>query len=423
LPEAFAPLPGNNQETVIIVINRANNKPIFLMRKVLLVILLLISSKAFTQSTNAILKTSDQLVSQKKYKTAFDVLNKADPKNRNPDIVIAKEDIVLAYFVTSIMHKMFSLMDLKSNEDIMDYRGKAGSSQLYVLPVDSVLNELIKTDHDNYKLYKALGNYYYEVFLHYNAHWTETPETLFKRIEDNYAKVIELQKADYMVYYELGYINEVQEKYGPAANYFLKSIELNSHCANAYYNLAYAELYQNNRSEALKNAIKSIDLYEDKTYKADAARMTGEIYSELNDTKNELYYYELSNSIDPKNYYTLKSLLDVYVKTQSPKEKNALNTFYSLGPENPTIYNDLSKIYFNKPKELSEFYESKLPGYIDHKKVYGSLNFYLAQLYLSTDKVKAKECLLKAKITLATVLPQDNPVFSAIETLLKQASN
>lgn len=390
------------------------------MKLTLSLLLLLIPFRSFCQTVEETLKNASQLVEGKKYETAFELLEKADPKNNNAEIVLAKENIVLGYFVTSIMHQMFSLKDLQPNENVMDYRGKEGSSNMHIFQADVILKKLIKMQPDNYKLYIGLGNYYYEVYLHYNTNWTESAETLFKLIEDNYTKAISIHSVDYMTYYEMGYINELQKKYHEATDYFLKSVELNDKYANAYYNLAYAYLYQDDRTNALKYAIKSIDLYDDKTYKADAARMTGEIYGELNDDKNEINYYESSDKTDPKNYYTLKPLLAAYVKTNSAKEKSTLNIFFLLAPENPTIYNDLTKIYADKPAELITFYESKLIDFSTNKKAYGGLNFYLAQLYIPSNKQKAKECLIKAKSAFNDIFTKDNGVFNAIDTLMKQ---
>lgn len=391
-----------------------------IMKPTLLLLLLFLPLFSFSQNVEETLTKSSKLVVEKKYNSAFELLEKADPKNDNADIVLAKENIVLGYFVTSIMHQMFALKDLQPNEDVMDYRGKEGTYSMHVFRADSLLNRLIKTQPNNNKLYVGLGNYYYEAFLHYNSNWIETPETLFRLIEENYTKAISLHQEGYMTYYELGYINLLQKKYTQAVDYFNKSIELNDKYGNSTYNLAFAYLYQGDQTNALKYAIKSIALYDDKAYKGDAARMSAEIYGKLNDSKNEIRYYELSDKIDPQNYYTLKMLLAKYVNINDLKEKETLNTFYSLAPENPTIYNDLTNIYANKSAELIIFYENKLPQYNANKKIYGNLNFYLAQLYIASNKTKAKECLLKAKSSFEGTFAKDNTVFKAIDTLMKQ---
>jgi hypothetical protein len=388
------------------------------MKPTLALLLIWAPFVAFSQNNSEILKKSEQLVTEKKYESAFQLLDKTDPKNDDPEIVLAKENIVLAYFVTSIEHQMFALKDLEPNESIEDFRGKQGSYSMHVYPADSIINRLIKLHPDNYKLYFGLGNFYYEAFIHYNANWLKTPEVLFELIEDNYKKGIAIHQGDYMIYYQLGYINELQKKYQQAIDYFKQSVSLNDKYATAHYNLALAYIYAGNPSDGLKDALISIDEYTDKSYKGDAARMTADIYDAMKDTKNRVAYLEMSDKIDPDNYYTLKLLLDVYVKSADPKEKSLLGRFYLLDPANPTIYNDLYNIYSDKLPELIAFYEGKLSEYQKNNKVYGNLNFYLAQAYINTqNKPKARECVQNARQAFATVFPKDSAVFKSLDQI------
>ena len=68
------------------------------MRFSILLFLAFASLKAFSQSPENTLKASAQLVTEKKYDSAFEVLEKADRQNQNAGIVMAKEDILLRYF-------------------------------------------------------------------------------------------------------------------------------------------------------------------------------------------------------------------------------------------------------------------------------------------------------------------------------------
>lgn len=128
----------------------------------------------------------------------------------------------------------------------------------------------------------------------------------------------------------MGYTSIAQEKYKEGIPYFLKSIELNKDYASSYYNVAYAYLFTDDRENALKYAKISLDLYTDITYKSDAARMLGQIYSELKDDKNALANYELANKIETGNYHNLKPLLDLYVKTGDAKANETAKTFFQF---------------------------------------------------------------------------------------------
>jgi len=368
------------------------------------------------------LEKANQLIANKKYESAFKTLQDFDPKNEKPDVVLLKVDIALNYFVTSMMHQMFAFKDLKENEEIMDFRGKTGSFGLYSFSVDSILNNLIRTYPDNYRLYKTLGDYYYDAQLRYGENWLKDEKTLKNLIVKNYQTAIDHNIADDKVYYATGFQYLTQNKYKEAIPYFLKSLEIKNDNAETNYNLAYAYLYTDDRDNALKYAKKSLELYKDAELKGDAARMVAQIYSELGDKNNAMMYYEKANEIDNGNYYNLKPLLALYVETNNNKQVEFLNVFYTLAPEKPTIYNDLGEIYYrnNKTAELIEFLKNKLQTYKTENKVTGNLNFYLGKLYLESDKKAAKEYFLNAKAIFSSIYDKNNQVFNAIDEGIKQ---
>ena len=376
-----------------------------------------LSLSIFGQTEIQTIKKTNKFITEKKYETAFNLLDKFDAKNDKPEIVLLKEKILLNYFVTSIMHQLFALKDINKDEDILDYRGKNGSYNMHIFPVDSILTRLIKIYPDNCKLHKGLADYYYEVHLKYGGNWLKDDNELFRLIETNYQKAIDGNCADYLSYYVLGYINLTQKKYKKSIPYLLKSIKMNNGYASSHYNLAYAYLFNGERKKALKYAINSFDLYNDKVYKSDAARMIGQIYTELNDDKNALKYYEIADKLDPNNYYNITAILNLYLKADNQKANEMTKAFFDLAPTNPTIYDDLEDIYFNNKKtsELINFYKSQFNVFQNNPKVLGNLNFYLARIYLKTDKKIAKDYLIKAKKEFIKVFDKNHPVFKAID--------
>ncbi len=385
------------------------------MKKLLIILLTFVPILSIGQTET--IKKAKELISDKKYESAYQLLDKSDPTNDNPEIVLLKEDIVLNYFITSIMHYIFALKDLEKNEDVMDYRGQNGEFNMYMFKVDSILSRLINIYPANCELYKGLARYYYDVYLKYGGQWFKDDNELLSLVETNYRKVIEGKCADYLAYYTLGFVNLVREKYKESIPYFIKSIEKNENNADAYYNLAYAYLVTSDLENALKNAQKALELYEDKEYKSDAARMIGQIYMETKDDEKAIKYYELANSIDTNNYYNIQPLLYLYVKTNNPKTEAMRKTFFNLAPENAGIYNDLLDIYIdnNKENDLISFFESRFSAFKDNEKVKGNLNFYLGRIYLDIDKKVAKEYLIKAEKNFEKVFDKNHPVFNVIK--------
>jgi len=393
------------------------------MKRILLTCTLFISlSSIFGQTDNEILLNAKSFITNRKYDSAFKLLNEADPKNEKPDFVLLKEEIAINYFVKSIMHQMFGLKDLAVDEDIYQLRDQEGISNIYSFPVDEVLLKLIKKYPENYKLYKGLADYYYEVHLKYGDNWLKSNDELIELIEKNYSFALSNNEFDFLTYYVLGYIALLKEDYKASIPNFLASIKLNDLYPTSYYNLAYAYLSLNDRDNALQNAMKSLDLYSDQTYKGDVARMIATIYSEQGNESKMIEYYELSNEIDPNNYYTLRPLLSYYVKNGTDNLIQATTTFYELAPDNPTIYNDLFEIYYeyDKPDQLVEFFKSQLDKFKSDPLVYGNLNLYLGRIARESDKTIASEYLIKARESFSKVLDPNHQVFKIIDEALKE---
>ena len=392
------------------------------MKQIGILLLVLFSYSAFAQTELQTIKKANELIADKKYETAFTLLDKFDPDNNKPDIVLLKQEILLGYFVTSLMHQAFSLKDIDKSEDILDYRGKDGVSDVHMFQADSILEGLITRHPANCKLYKALGDYYYEVHLKYGGRWLKEDSELFPLMETNFKKAVDGNCAEFMTYYSLGYINLVQEKTAESIPWFLKSIALNKEHASSHYNLAYAYLFTDDRANALTHAKNALELYQGAEYKSDAAQMVAQIYTELGENSNALTYHEKAFEIDPGNYNNNRSLLGLYVKQNHKKAGEMTRQFFDRAPDNPTIYNDLEAIYLDnkKDKDLIAFYNSQLPLYKQNEKVLGGLNFYLAQLYIRSDKKVAKEHFIKSRSHFEKVFENDHEVFAVIAQGLEQ---
>lgn len=389
----------------------------------LILTFLLILTYGFVFSQENELSESKKLIDEKKYDSAFLILDKLDPTNQNPEVVIEKTTILLDYFVTSIMHQMFALKDLEENEELMDVRGTEGTYSMYYFPPDSILNILIEQNPDNFELRKTLGYFYHEVNLKYGGNWLEPDSIIFNRIIENYDSAYKNGVYDYWSLYGIGYAYLSQNKINESIPYFIKSIELNDTYPSSYYNLAYAYLALNEREKAITNAKKALDLYEYADYKSDAANMLGIIYTELDDFQNALKYHREANLITPNNYYTLKPLLALEVKTESNEYKDRTIDFFMLAPENPTIYQDLEEIYWTNGKEndLLNFLENQKTKFTDNFKVLGNLNFYIARVYDGKEDIEnAKLNFEKAKEVFEKVYEPNHQVFEIIDSYLKE---
>lgn len=386
-------------------------------------IIIFIFTFGMTFAQNDAIVDANKLIENKKYESAIIVLNEADPTNENPNIVIAKTDLYLKYFVTSIMHEMFALTDLEPDQDVMDIRGSNGSFAMFAFSPDSILSLLIDKYPDNYNLRKTLGYYYHEVHLKYEQNWLEPDSIVIKRFFDNYKIAYDNGIYDYWSAYGLGYAFLLQQDYESAIPYFEKSTKLKNDYPSSHYNLAYAYLYTDQRKKGIESAKKAMDIYDYPQYKADAARMIAVMYSELEDFENAIDFYRQSDKIQPNDYYTLKPLLDIELSLNNENYQDRTKQFFSIAPENPTIYQDLMKMYwkYEKIDELIGFLTSQHNNYLSDNKVNGNLYFYKAVIqYDKENFADSKTNFEKSREIFKKVYESDHKVFEVIDSYTKE---
>ena len=180
------------------------------MKKIIFFCILIVSGALAAQTDT--IKEANDLVEQRKYKSAFDLLEKADPENENPDIVIMKTDIVLKYFIQSDMHVMFALKDLKRDDDIAELRKGAGSFAMNLFDPAEALSRLIKKHPKNYRLYRALGFYYNEVYNKYGSRWKIPENDIIDLFEKNYRMAYKNGVYDDWSLYGIGYAQMKKKK-------------------------------------------------------------------------------------------------------------------------------------------------------------------------------------------------------------------
>jgi tetratricopeptide (TPR) repeat protein len=372
------------------------------MKKFIFFLFLIGSFDLYSQSQQKVLEKANEYIGLKKYESAYQILNKFDSSNVDIDVVLLKTDLLLKYYVFSISHIMFTLKDLDLNEEIADYRGKHGfAGNMISFPADSILLRLIKNSPLSCKLYKGLGDYYYEVYQRYEDNWIIDSKELCELILTNHNQTIARGCADYNTYYSVGFFNLVQENYKESIDYFLKSIELKYENAGAHYNLAYA--YYSKQESGLQDALKyyenALKLFSDSLNKSNSAFMMGHIFSELNNDEKALHYFELANHLNPYDKNTFTRLMEMYFNSGNNKFISIANNYFDKSPNSYETYNQLNFIFKSNDKgqDLLLFYKLQIDRYNDNKLILGNINFYLGLELFENDKKLAKEYLLASK--------------------------
>jgi tetratricopeptide (TPR) repeat protein len=390
----------------------------------LLVLSVSLAATPGAADTTELLERVDRLVAQKKYWTAIKTLNEADRDNLDSDIALEKLDIALDYFAVSVMHEVFGFRDLSKGETIEDIRGESGTYKMVALKPAEMIGRLIDKTPDDFRLHKALGDYYFDVLLRYAGEWTEPDEAIRERCRTYYLAALEHGVSDPQTHYALGYLDLLEGDHDGAASSLERAVAGNPRSANAHYNLAYAYLHLGKPNKALTHAGKSLELYEDRAYRGDAARMIATIHGELQDLDNSLMYYLEADRIDPGNYHTLQGLIPaLLLDGRAAKAAAKAGELFALDPTNPTVTDDLIDVYYggNKGAELTRVFKSLEDQYRDQDEAMGNLLFNHARVHaIEGDAEKAAETMVRARERFGKVLDSDHPVFQVIEEFLAE---
>ncbi|MFO8054800.1 MAG: hypothetical protein R6U19_06510 [Bacteroidales bacterium] len=361
--------------------------------------------------------SAQKLINQKKFRTAYELLAKADPANNEPEILRKKTSLMTQYYVTSLDHVMFALKDLEAGESVKDYRGQAGDFELYIFDPDSLTRRLLRKGDSSYLLYRNMSDYWFELYLKYgeNLKGRESPLDTVKKYSQ---KAIEFGDRHYKTTYRLAYCYTLEENYQKAIPLFHHSIEQNDSFAPAHYNLGYSYLLTNQYSNALLHANRAFDLYQDSSRKADAARLAGIALMEMEEPKKARIYFKKSLEVAPGDYNSLKNLIQVhFALEQNEKADSLAMEIFSAAPETPRILNQLTELYMaaQRKQQFLAFLNDQLEHYNDEPQVLGNIYFARAKLNVEVDPAAAREDLKKAREHFKKALPRDHYVFDIIQ--------
>jgi tetratricopeptide (TPR) repeat protein len=394
------------------------------MKKAIGLLLLVITTlNAYSQSSEEIILLAQDLVSQKKYESAYRWLERADPNNINPEILLLKEEILLNYHVTTNMFQSFGLKDLEENETIDELRKKKGEFKPYTFEAESIFNALIVTYPEKCELYKGIADYFYKGSTIYKGGWIKSGEELNLILEKNYKNAIEKSCGDYLSYNYMGKAAHNKADYRMTASYLYQSIEMKYEQGDAHFYIADAFQKMNEKDLAIKYYKNSISLYSDTIIQSAIADSIGNIYLQLNSPDSALVYYEIANSKSPGKIGNLKVLLDLYQKKNDKKyEKTALEIL-ALAPYDLDTYSLLESIYYSNQKEdqIIAFYKSLLGNSKTNTQTKGLVNLSLGKLYLEKDKKLSKQYLLTAKEICKKIYAANDRVMLAIDGCLAKA--
>ncbi|HHT23834.1 MAG TPA: tetratricopeptide repeat protein [Bacteroidales bacterium] len=374
---------------------------------------------SFTKAQNTAVEKANEMIADKKYASAFEYLHGSDPNNQDPDISILKTNLLLTYFVKTEDYQRFGLKDLLPGQDLQVLRENNTTVRMFDYKPDSILNKLMRQYPQNYKLHKALGNYYYEVHVEYGDNWILPDSVVVENIRKNYLSAYDNKEFDYWSLFGLGYTYLLNEEYEQSIPFLQKSIDLNPNYPLSYYNLAFAYYNTENYTKCLPAVQKAYNMQTIPIYKAEAARLIAMTYEALKDDNKALDYYRTADKILPNDYNTILPLMTLEMKLDDPLYKRHTDHLFFLDPSNPVIFQDIFKAYSENEneKEFIEFMEDLKPRFRQNNTVMANIHLHQAIAQYEMDEwVAAKINFERARSLFRNLFKPSHGVFNVIDS-------
>ncbi|RSK37562.1 tetratricopeptide repeat protein [Hymenobacter metallilatus] len=256
------------------------------MMRLLLLLLLLLPVAARAQTTPATAAAAEatalrqvrQLVLERRYESAWQLLELIDPANAVPAVVLQKADVALNYYAHTEGLRHFAFRNLKLLDLSLDSLRQLGQDSVrYAFPVRKVLERLQTRFPDNYKISRALGDYYYTVQQCDCAEQELGEDEVFRRTIAQYQQAHAHGQGDYLSYFALGYayqrLGQFQESLAP----FERALQLRPGYATAHLNLAFVLLELKQFEKARYHARSAQALFSDAHHQEDAGFLLSQI--------------------------------------------------------------------------------------------------------------------------------------------------
>ena len=388
---------------------------------IFLVILFLFSSLLYAQKD---IRRCDSLVSEKQYLSAFECFEKADPENIDPDVVLKKADLTQKYNVKTIRNHLFAFVDPRNGEEleILKKALKNDSFRFFEFKIDTVLQKLIKDYPEDYRLVKALGDFYYNTYRDMGDNWFISAKQLLNRFYDLYLEAYNHGGYDAGSLYAIAFYHSVFEDYGEAAEWYERSLDLKSGDPLTAYSMGVNYLLARKPEKGIAPMKTAYELYSDSLKKGDAARILGIMYYKTDRKEEALEMFgkadALSPAYHPNQMFLLRSQL------QMGQDKPALElarVIFDQAPVDPDVPDELLDMFRSEGEGqlLATLFRSLLQQYRNNHEANGNIRFHYGKLlYLEGEKKKAVKMFRKSKKQFSKTLPPDHHVFKMLDDMI-----
>ncbi|WP_262326561.1 tetratricopeptide repeat protein [Carboxylicivirga litoralis] len=365
---------------------------------------------------------ADSLFRKEHYLSAFECLSNSD-SSLTVEQSLLKVELAMNYHLNCQYYREFSFVDLRIAESLEELRqSKAYGATPFEFYVDSFLLKLQDENPGDYRVAKALGDFYNRVYYDFGDSWGERAEVLLEKSNSYYLQAYEHGVFDYYSLYALGYYQSLFQNYFEAQNWFLKSLNLKPDAALTNYSLAVTYLFDGLPQKGIRYSEHAFKLYTDSIEKSDAARITGILFLKNQEVETANDYFEKADSLHanyrPNQMYLLKTSLLLENDSACIELGTGIILDAPYSPEVPEEFNSMF-LQEDKAELLGSIYKNSLDALADNYEACGNIRFHYGKLlFKAGQKRKAKRMIKDSKTDFEKVFDNTHQVFDAIEQTL-----
>lgn len=365
----------------------------------------------------------DSLIQKREYLNAWKELSALESASNKIDVNLKKIDMCLKYFTKSVSHQAFAFTNLEKGKSLIEERRQAETRMIPVTPfkIDEIIDSLISENKKNFTLYKAKGDFYYDIFVLYGKDWKMNQQEVLRQMYTAYKKADDNGVNDYISLYALGYFYNLNEQSNQAITYLNRSLKLDSTYAPTHYNLAYLYTERDSNETALYHAWQAYKRYKYITYKNDAGQMAGSLLGKLGRHEEAISLLLDCDKLIPSSYHTYHYLLNSFLSLNRLQEADVTTeNMFALDWKSHTINSDIIELYVktNHFNELLDFYHSKLEIEKYDMEFRGHLQLHLAQAYSRiNNEEKMLEYVKIARESFNICYDSGHPIFRVLNKM------
>jgi tetratricopeptide (TPR) repeat protein len=314
---------------------------------------------------------------------------------------------------------MFALVDLAEGGSLDELRQGGGDFTMVTSDPAGKAEAYLSSHPKSLIVAKALGDFYYDVFLSYGAKWTESESSVLAKCVGYYEKAFALGLSDAASLSSCAEACLHQGADDKAIAYYARAFALGSGDGNAHYNMSLAYLRKGDSARALAEAEKAIELYaSDPDYRFEAYLLGSDAAKAARDYKGALALLAQARKISDEDYRLYQKALPLDLALgDSGSALGDAQALFGLAPRNPEAAQMVMDAYYAAKSydELAAFFEWGIKSYFKDDEALGNLYYHYSQLAHDTkDDAFARSLIDKAEASFKRSGTANRKVFDAI---------